>query len=554
MIIKRRTITLGFAVILCLTVSAQEKNTIEKAMKDELDRSMSELRNDQYGAPFFIRYRINDLQSIQASASLGALHRSDSVEVRTKDIRVMVGDYEFNDESLNPSDMTGETSASIGYNDYTIPLGDDYYGIRRSLWITTDAIYKMAGSIYKSHVTRLEKDGKSLDEVDHNRFAKVPIVTYTEPLAKQRFTKRELEDYARKASAFFTKYDNLLASVVDASSSVNTEYFINSEGSSYRTSRLTSQIKFTVTTMEDGNLNYETHVHKIEQEDTLPSIEETEKMIKSLMGRLERKDKSSLFKDNYYGPVLFVGETVSSLFESLLLDQLVASTNLSYEGDYYGGYNDNSYSLDERIDERVIDKKLSVTLLPTLTEWNGEPVENGFQIDSEGVKPSDTLVLIDKGILKNLRTTRTLSDKNLKANGTGDHPGVVHIASSETSHNSEVLKQQLIGLAKEYDQKNAVIVKGGSPYGGLYDLTILKVNVETGEEELFTGANISSLGINNLKRIIGISSNLTLSNKGAVSYIAPDALLLEQIEVRGGYNQSINVKDPLVENPLSLEE
>ncbi|MEQ9467974.1 MAG: metallopeptidase TldD-related protein [Ekhidna sp.] len=548
--IKKLTLSASLVVLLGFTTSGQDMlSTIERAMMDEMERNMTQLRSDKYSDPFFIRYRIIDQQNITVSASLGALHNSSEEPFRTKDIRVMVGDYEFNDESLDGDGMELDGKYPYGYADFTMPLGDDYYGIRRSLWITTDAIYKIAGQYYKDFLNDLEKDGKTYEDIDHKRFAKVPVVEYMEPVLKQPFSRKKLEDFVREASTLFVEYPDLLISSVRANSNVSTEYFLNSEGTRYRTSTLFANIDFTVSMINsEGEMSYETHNHELAPEDSLPSMEEVQKIVTGLVGKMLAKDSAERFVDSYYGPVLFEDETVSRLFSSYLINQLYASTQLESEG-YYGGYNGGSHAMDDRIGQRVISKELSVTLLPTLTEWGGAALSGSYRIDSEGVMPADTLVLIENGILKNLMTSRTLTKETQVANGTGSGPGVALISTSEGS-TKEALRQRLLELARKYDQEYAIIIREANEYGGLYDLSVVKVHVETGEEEVLRGANITDLGINNLKRILGISSSLMVENHGRTSYITPDALLLEDVGLSGRYNPQPKMKEALVKSPL----
>jgi len=542
------TLALSLLLLSWLNLLAQDElNTIEQAMKDELERSMSELKSDKYEAPFFIRYRVIDNQSTQILASLGSLTNSMSQPSRIKEVRVMVGDYEFNDESLDDTSLD-TNPPSFGYMDFTVPIGDDYYGIRRSLWITTDAIYKQAAQIYKGHLSSLEKDEKTLEDIEHRRFAQTPVVSYFEVVRDVPFTRVQLENFAKEASSYFLAHKDVFASSVLINSGVNTAYFLNSEGTRYRTSTPSTAIIISATMItEEGGLVYENQMINLDPDQPLPELTEMREAVDQMMNQLRRKDQAEAFKSRYFGPVLFVEKAVPQLFNSNLIQNLYAPTEI-LEEDYYS-FNLEEEGIDKQLGEKVISKQLSVTLHTNLKSYNGEYLRGNYQIDDEGVMAPDTLKLIEEGILKNLMSSRTLLGEEQIANGTGSGPGVVFISATETSKESD-LKQKLIELAKEEDLDYAIIVKGSSAFGGFNNIEVFKVDVETGEEELFAGATISGLDMNNLKKVEGISDQQMVSHFQGTSWYCPTMMIISDVGIGGSYQQ-VKMKKSLIESPLS---
>src|SRR5690606_22440444 len=143
-------------------------NVIERAMADELNRSMAELSYEDYAKPFFISYSINDVEGVTITSSLGAILYSNHFPVRNKSVRVLVGDYGFNDESLDVAYYNEPASIS----EIHIPIEDDYYGIKRSLWVSTDAVYKSAARLFKENKQYLQEKNVTLEELPHRRFAR----------------------------------------------------------------------------------------------------------------------------------------------------------------------------------------------------------------------------------------------------------------------------------------------------------------------------------------------------------------------------------------------
>src|SRR6186713_921084 len=125
----------------------QSDDVILKAMQDELARNMKELKLPDYDKPFFIMYGIQDQKSYSIAATLGSIVRSTEKSIRFKsNTRVLVGDYAFNDESLEDNLTSTPTALEIN-----LPVDDDYMGIRRSLWSSTDKVYRDAARHFQRH-------------------------------------------------------------------------------------------------------------------------------------------------------------------------------------------------------------------------------------------------------------------------------------------------------------------------------------------------------------------------------------------------------------------
>ena len=92
------------------------------AMRDELDRNMKELKLPDLNSPFFMMYGVSDQKSYSMTGVLGSLSQSNESVNRFKTTtRVLVGDYAFNDESLDDDIFTSPTALEIN-----LPLDNDY--------------------------------------------------------------------------------------------------------------------------------------------------------------------------------------------------------------------------------------------------------------------------------------------------------------------------------------------------------------------------------------------------------------------------------------------
>jgi TldD protein len=217
--------TFLFSLIAAESITAQQKDDlILKAMNDELGRNMKDLKFESFEKPFFISYSVYDVRSLNIKANYGALVYSNEGHRRLKGIRVLAGSYDFNDESLDNNVRTAPDM-----NGLEIPQDDDYYGIRRSFWTSTDNVYKNASRHLQRNLLTINQQKKSLSEIPHRTFAKVTPSNIIINAKDKLYNKLQLEDYVRELSSEFLKYPELSGSEVNLSFDSGNDYFVNSE-------------------------------------------------------------------------------------------------------------------------------------------------------------------------------------------------------------------------------------------------------------------------------------------------------------------------------------
>src|ERR1700674_246124 len=69
------------------------EDVLLQAMKTELERSKSQLQLEQMGAPYYIDFRVMDVNECAAEAALGSLRQSVCTRFRFARVVVRVGDY-----------------------------------------------------------------------------------------------------------------------------------------------------------------------------------------------------------------------------------------------------------------------------------------------------------------------------------------------------------------------------------------------------------------------------------------------------------------------------
>ena len=345
-----------------------------------MKRSMTEIKYDGHDKPFFISYGITDTKNFSAYATLGAIVQSGEYKSRNKSVRVLVGNYEFNDESLD-NNLFSETTA----NEIQLPLDDDYFGIRRALWTTTDVVYKGAAQKYKKHQSTLKEQNKKLQDLPHRTFAKAPVLQHLTPLPPYSLNKEKWDSYCKQLSAVFKHYPDIESSDVMINISYGSQYFVNSEGTvvvkPYAVAILQcrAQIK-----TEKGEPVFENITHYASAPEEFPSLDALKSECKALAEKLILLQKSNMLEEEYTGPVLFMGESVGQVFASTLFsyrESLIASNAILSTTDFRP---EAATILDSRIGKTILDNTVTIKARPKLKKFKDIRLIGAYDIDDEG--------------------------------------------------------------------------------------------------------------------------------------------------------------------------
>ena len=141
-----RTLARSFAALVLLLaasapfVSAQQQNPAASAdpllhaMGVELERSKASLKLENVAAPYYIEYRVLDLDEYDAEAAYGSLRNKVRTRLRFLRVAVRIGDYK------QDSYRGGQGEGAISL----IPFDDDLIAMRHQIWEATDRAYKAA--------------------------------------------------------------------------------------------------------------------------------------------------------------------------------------------------------------------------------------------------------------------------------------------------------------------------------------------------------------------------------------------------------------------------
>ena len=565
---KIASILLLFIIIVVSFISIQAKNKttreiILSAMKDEMERNMEQLQIDNMQKPFFISYTVRDFRTMQVSATLGSILNSDENHIRNHNVRVMVGDYKFTDENFRDSSPSGfQNTLLMGTDD--LPLEDDYYGIRRALWIATDRVYKSASEKYERKKAALEQQELSEEEKELEDFSKAPVVKHQAPARKFDMDRSKWERITQEISAVFKAYPEIYSSQTRCYFFQGDGYFINSEGTEV-VQPITLVYLFidAETQAVDGEPLRDIISYIVSTPQDLPPFNSIKQAAKDMAKQLVAMRTAPVFEDSYTGPVMFEDQSVGEIFSQQLFER--AGGLLAFRTPIMAGRTPSrggrGQSLEDKIGTRILSRDLTLKAMPTLDKFSGKNLIGSFKVDEEGVKPPQEILLVENGILKTLLSNRTPTEKIKESNGhdrpiisfgrfasTRLGPSVILLTSSDGRTKSD-MKNELLQLAREEGLEYAIMVRKVMSLSR--PISVYRVYVEDGKEELVRSVMLGSLSVSSLRRIYSVSEEQFLYQKGGIpaSYILPQSLIFEELEVEQE-KRSYTPKLPVVSSPL----
>ncbi len=521
------------------------ENVLFKAMQDEMVRSKNELILPASPAPYFIAYTVGETQYISISSSLGVLLScKESSKERRNSVNLYVGDSNFSSDY------------SYSGNGVLLPsfttIDDNYDQLRRNFWQTSDLAYKLAVEVFNSKKNNIKTATLTAEEKALPDMLPLKRVEVSTPVIPDFNLDRDsYEELSSKLSKEFVKYPQIVNSRIEIDGIETIYYFLSTEGTKIKepVSYVSLTIKGVVRNVK-GQIIDDREVIYAQTFDKLPSQEELTKKVNLFAERLVAL-KSAVTMDEYYlGPVLFEELAVSDILSDNLVSlsgiisfrkpiQVMATVARLERTSHK-----NVKPLEERINKKVIDSRLSVTNRTDLTDFKGFPLLGSYKFDAQGVVPTKEVKLIENGILKTLLSSRIPTKKVKESTGSmrfgvkprsisvNVAPGIL-VVSSVNGSSSQELKNELIKAAIEEGLDYAYIVR---KIASETDQFIYKVSVKDGSETLVTGSEITPVPLTKLKRVLGVSKEQEAMNYlyGGViptSIIYPKSILIEDIEI-----------------------
>jgi TldD protein len=563
----------------------QDKDQTLRAMRDEMARAKTRLEINIPGTnepvkPYYIEYRLLDLDVREVVAQFGTLLSSNTTRNRFMDVEARIGNYKLDSSNFIGDEGFRGFIGSTG----SVGIDRDYDSLRQDLWIATDQAFKEAVETYSRKQAYLSSLARQSDIDD---FSKTEPVKLVEPLVTPDWTARNWDEEARQASATLRAFPEIYESRVTYYLVYATEYLMTSEGTEIRTNRTFAAVEAGMNTLaQDGMpLNHLYSAYAPKPSD-LPNVDAIRKGL-NVAGTELMQLRASAPAQDYTGPVLFEARAAAPLLAQILgpamngarpaiafqpiVEQMLG--NLGGKSDWTG-----------RIGARVLPASVSLIDDPGAKDYKGTPLIGSYSVDDEGVK-AQKVDVVDNGTLKELLMSRRPGNDSNTSNGHGRSallsdakPTMSNLFFTSTEAVSAAeLKKKFLDECKSEKLAYCIIVKemdnpslsllhqedfsellasygGGAGTGDRLPLLVYKIYPEDGREEVIRGARVIGVNTRSLRNLSGIGNDAYVynymqsqiagfsgtalgafgaANGGLPASMVAPSLLFEELEVRG---------------------
>jgi hypothetical protein len=537
--------------------SHAQESPIVSAMRDELKRSMADLRLKDEPAPYYIDYEIDDISTMRVIARLGALLDDSTTRSRTLYVDVRVGDYSFDSSRFVIQGRGG----GGGDGSSAVTLDDDYDVLRRQVWLATDAAYKRAVSVFARKKAAFQNRAGVESIPDLSRETPVATMQPSTPAASAA-ARRSWVDRVQQLSTIFASRPNIENSDVWAVETRGTRYYVNSEGFTTVTPIQLATVRVTAESQAPDSMIVRDGFSLIEKRlEDMPAMPVLTARTNDVAQHLMSQRMAPVGED-FTGPVLLEGQASAEFVAQTLVPLMVARRPPDSDNPRFTQAQGQGSPFLRRIGLRVLSDSFSASDTPSLGVYGGRPVPGAYLADDEGMPPKD-VTLVDKGRLVTLLTSRTPQKNLLQSNGHGRaggaQAGVFQLQSAQAVPEAE-LKAKYLDVLRAQDKSFGYIVRsianpseitvGGGP-GGPVILEASKVTLD-GREEPVRGLRFGNVAPTVFRDLAEASQervlyNYRVSGTDAASLIVP-SLMFEELEVQK--ITDILQKPPIVPSPL----
>jgi predicted Zn-dependent protease len=431
-----------------------EKDPLLRAMLEEMNRSKNELQLQGFEKPFFIQYRIEDVDDYETKAEFGASEGAQRSRQRVARVTVRVGNY--------------KTDSSGGRGDGSLQLAaldDDPIAVRSALWSATDQAYKSALAAYAQKQAALKQVQTPPQADDFSK--ETPIISLVDPL-KLKLDEAAWAERVAKASGLYRTDASVKANRQDVQYStaefhgrVTTTWLVNSEGAIVRKTAAGYQEAFAVGTQADDGMRLDRSYAStgVSLRD-LDAPEAFEKHAVGLIASLADLRNAPVVEEEYHGPVLLSSDAAADTLRDLLARGVTATRpKLGTEARTNGAFASSYHA-------RVLAEFLDAEDDPGLKSFEGKGLVGAYDVDDEGV-PAQAVKLVTAGKLEGYLIGREPVRDVPRSNGHGraaiagaPRPaiGVLRVTAKDGLSDDE-LNRKLVDLAKDRGLKSVYFVE-----------------------------------------------------------------------------------------------
>jgi TldD protein len=530
--------------LLCLALFAanaqQTTSPVLDAMKTELARSQEKLRS-QPVPPYFISYEITETHTVGISSAFGQLENSSENRRRQLDVDLRVGDYGLD----NTREIRGGLPNLPQFSATPVPIDNDPDAIRAVLWYQTDQRYKRALEQFTKVKTNVQvkvaQDDASAD------FSRETPEHYSEPIANIQVNRAAWEDKTRKYTAPFARYTNIYQATSFLQASVETRWYVNTEGAVIQTSQPAFHLYVIATSKASDGMElplYESYFAFAEKD--LPDDATVLKAVDKMIHDLEALRVAPVM-EAYTGPAILSGRA-SGVFFHEIFGHRVEGARQKNSAD--------AQTFKHKLGEQVLAKEFSVYFDPTLRRFANTDLDGYYTYDNQGVK-ARRVTVVENGVLKTFLMSRTPVEGIAQSNGHGRNQAGLPAVARQSNLIVEVapaavrpdLKKLLIDEIQKQNLPFGLYfdqIEGGFTFTGrtipnafnVLPLMVYRIYPD-GRQELVRGADLIGTPLTTFSKIAAADKNIAVFNGfcGAESGSVPvsassPGIFVSQIEVQ----------------------
>jgi len=507
-----------------------ERDPVLKAMLAELDRSKAELQLKDFQKPFFLQYRVEDIDDYETRAAFGATLGSNRGRVRIVRVTVLVGDYKTDSSSAR-----GDGVSSIA------ALDDDTLALRTALWAATDQAYKGALAAYAQKQAQLKQVQTPPQADDLSREKALVSLAAVSGLPLDAAAEKAWTERVARWSGLYrsdASVKTLVPEIEHCAASFHARSdatrLVTSEGTIVRKSEANYQESFAVGTQAADGMHLDrSNASTGAVLADLDAPEKFEKQAVALIASLGDLKAAPVIEEEYHGPVLLSADAAADTLFRLLGTSVTATRPRLGTEARTGGPLASSFHA------RVLPDFLDVVDDPSLAVYNGKHLIGAYAVDDDGV-PAQTVTLVTAGKLESYLIGRQPVRDFPQSNGHGrasiagparPAPGVLKITAKD-GLGDDALQKKLVDLAKDRELKAVYYV---DTLGGPMAPRLVYRITPDGQRTLVRGATMADLDLRALRsNVAAAGSSLWVANyTGDISQtvLAP-ALLFDDLTLK----------------------
>jgi TldD protein len=549
---------------------ADSEEPLVRAMRDELARSMQQLKLPDAAAPYYIAFRVDEQTNLTASASFGALTSKQTSRGRSFRADVRVGDY-----ALDNSNTGGRYDFNTtGFE--RLPIEDDYDAIRHDIWYGSDQTYKQAAAEYAKKIASRKTQNQSSDEVgDFSREKPSRIVGRR---ATEAPDSEQVVGLVKQLSALAKNFPEIQGSEVKLAVTSERRVVLTSEGTFTDGTHETVTLNATLRTQADDGMPLTRMVSfSATSLEALPSREVLVEAIKRAGGELSEL-RHAREADDYTGPVLFEGPAAAQLVREMLGPNFSGAPAPKSDamGSMARAMGGKETEWAGKVGQRVVATGLGVMDDPTVDHIGSLNLLGQYAADDEGM-PAERVSLVEKGILKRFLMSRAPRKGFEHSNG---HARSSFFASAKASISNLVvtadkglnaadLRKKLLAEATSAKLPYAIVVRelddavSSGDYSAILrraqganvspPTVVLQVTAD-GKEQPWRGATFASFPLQAFEEIVAAGNEPAVTSwaVGTAGSVVSPALLFKRVEIKKPTGPQRKL--PLLPHPFFAEK